>query len=50
MDDLNIRKILQKEGFYVYDMKSQENGIKFKIRETDNENLKEMFNGIKERL
>ena len=50
MDDLNIKKILQKEGLHVYDIKSQGDGVKFKIRENDNEHFKEKFNDVKDKL
>ena len=50
MDDLNVKKILHKEGLHVYDVKSQGDGVKFKIRENDNENFKEKFNDVKDKL
>ena len=50
MDDLNVKKILHKEGLHVYDVKSQGDGVKFKIRENDNENFKENFNDVKDKL
>ena len=50
MDDLNIKKILHKEGLHVYDIQSQGDGVKFKIRENDNENFKEKFNDVKVKL
>ena len=50
MDELNIQKIFQKEGLHVYDIQSQGDGLKLKIRENDHEKFKEMFSSVKEKL